>query len=129
MRRLWAIDDMFSLPLREIQEMGFSVQDRKDLEVAFDEVVDPYWIDGTTAFIKIQGVLSRQWSFETWLMGGLPTGYLQSVFQKAASSADVDRIVLLFDSPGGEVSGLSEFAQVIRDCTKPVHAHISGHCT
>lgn len=129
MRRLWAIDDMYSLPLREIQEMSFSVQDRKDLEVAFDEVVDPYWIDGSTAFIKIQGVLSRQWSFETWLMGGLPTGYLQSVFQKAASSADVDRIVLLFDSPGGEVSGLSEFAQVIRDCPKAVHAHISGHCT
>ena len=25
MRRLWAIDDMCSLPLREIQEMSFSV--------------------------------------------------------------------------------------------------------
>ncbi len=41
----------------------------------------------------------------------------------------VEKIQLYFDSPGGEVSGLSEFAQVIRTSPKPVHAHISGHCT
>jgi ClpP class serine protease len=129
MRGLWAIDTAYSSDLSAVQDMSFSVQDRKDLETAFEEMESPYWVEGSTAYIKIQGVLSRQWTFETWLLGGLPTGYLQHVFQQAAADAAVSQIMLYVDSPGGEVSGLSEFAQIIRECPKAVHAHISGHCT
>lgn len=129
MRGLWAIDTTCSTDLAAIQTMNYSVQDRKDLETVFEEVAAPYWIEGNTAYIKIHGVLSRQWSFETWLLGGLPTGYLQHVFGQAVADPAVEKIQLYFDSPGGEVSGLSEFAQVIRTSPKPVHAHISGHCT
>ena len=129
MRGLWAIDTTYSRDLSAVHDMTYSVQDRKDLETAFEEVSAPYWIEGDTAFIKIQGVLSRQWSFETWLLGGLPTGYLQHVFGQAVADPSVAKIQLYFDSPGGEVSGLSEFAQAIRTSPKPVSAHISGHCT
>ncbi len=60
MRGLWAIDTTYSTDLAAIQTMNYSVQDRKDLETAFEEVAAPYWIEGKTACIKLQGVLSRQ---------------------------------------------------------------------
>ncbi len=129
MNRLYAVDEYIREELKSIGEMQFSASDRRDLETAFEELIEPYWIEGSTAYIKIQGILSRRWTFETWLLGGMPTGYLQHVFQKAEADNSVENIMLFFDSPGGEVSGLSEFAESIRESGKPVHAHISGHCT
>ena len=129
MTRLFAIDDQYTEELKSIQEMKFTAQDRRDLETAFEELTEPYWVSGSTAYIKVRGPLCKRWSFETWLLGGYPTPYLQHIFQKAEADSQVEQIMLLVDSPGGEVSGLSEFAQVVRECSKPVHAHISGHCT
>ena len=54
MRQIWAIDSSYSEQLRAIQDMPVSVQDRKDLEVAFDEISNPWWIEGSAAYIKIQ---------------------------------------------------------------------------
>mgnify|MGYP002628192754 CR=1 FL=1 len=45
----------------------------------------------------------------------------------ALASADVVRIVMLFDSPGGVVSGLGEAAETLRASTKPITAYITGN--
>jgi ClpP class serine protease len=49
-------------------------------------------------------------------------------FRVAEDSADVERHVLLVDSPGGVVSGLGEAAEGLRASTKPVLAFVTGNC-
>lgn len=45
----------------------------------------------------------------------------------AEASADVQRIVLLVDSPGGVVSGLGEAASALRAVSKPITAFVTGN--
>ena len=45
----------------------------------------------------------------------------------AVASADVERIVMLYDSPGGVVSGLGEAAEMLRASSKPITAFITGN--
>lgn len=47
-------------------------------------------------------------------------------FRVAEASQDVERIVLLVDSPGGVVSGLGEAADAIRGAAKPVISYVTG---
>lgn len=47
-------------------------------------------------------------------------------FRVAQAAEDVERIVMLVDSPGGVVSGLGEAADVIRGSAKPVTAYVTG---
>lgn len=129
MNPLWAIDSWYADQIHEIRNMQFSAQDRKDLEAAFQRIEKPYWVEGETGYLKIQGVLTKYWTFETWLLGGYPVPYLHQLFSEFEQDPEISSIVLLFDSPGGEVSGLGEFAEVIRGSGKPVKAHVSGMCT
>jgi ClpP class serine protease len=48
-------------------------------------------------------------------------------FRVAQASSAVDRIVMLFDTPGGVVSGLGEAADAIRSSEKPVIAFVTGY--
>jgi signal peptide peptidase SppA len=77
-----------------------------------------------TAIIPVQGVLSK----------GGPAWYgsnyedIAAAVEKAAADPSVSRIVLAVDSPGGEVIGLPETAQVVAQAArqKPVSAIVEG---
>lgn len=58
--------------------------------------------------------------------GGIGLDAIMRDFRAAERSAQVERIVMLFDSPGGVVSGLGEAAEAIRGASKPVIAHVTG---
>lgn len=75
------------------------------------------------AVIPIEGVLTKDCS---WC--GTTYGSIADAAEGAASDPKVKRIVLAVDSPGGEVTGLPETAEVIRRAAnvKPVHAVVEG---
>lgn len=58
--------------------------------------------------------------------GGTSLDALSHDLRVAEASADVERIVLLIDSPGGVVSHVGEAADMLRASTKPVTAFVTG---
>jgi signal peptide peptidase SppA len=75
------------------------------------------------AVIPVQGSLGNDafWSDTTY-------AFVQDAVEKAANDPQIGEIILLVDSPGGEVTGLPETADVINAATKKktVTAVISG---
>lgn len=78
--------------------------------------------------IPVNGVLMRQASFWSWLFDETAYEQLEKDVEAAVSDADVDAIVLLIDSPGGEVTGVAEFAKKLRALAekKPIIAYGIG---
>jgi capsid assembly protease len=73
--------------------------------------------------IPIQGVLTKDCS---WC--GTTYGSIADAAEEAVADPSVKRVVLAVDSPGGEVTGLPETAEVLRRVArvKPVHAVVEG---
>lgn len=88
----------------------------------------PIQIEDKTAVIAFHGAVTKKFSFWSWLFGGTSYDWLNAALTIAEKSSKVEKIILSFDSPGGEVNGTSEFADRIKSCNKPITAHVSGRC-
>jgi signal peptide peptidase SppA len=80
--------------------------------------------ENKVAIIPIQGVLTSDGP--SWY--GTNYGTISDAAEKAAADPSVKRIVLSVDSPGGEVVGLPETANIIAQAAKikPVSAMVEG---
>lgn len=80
------------------------------------------------AVLHITGPLFRYANLFTALSGATSYDMLAKDFAKAADDARIDAIVLNIDSPGGEASGVSEFAEMIFSARgkKPIVAYVGG---
>lgn len=82
------------------------------------------------ALIPIDGVLYRADDLDWQVQGYGASTYarIAADVQAALDSSEVHAILLVVDSPGGQVSGMQECAELIRaaDARKPVWAHIDG---
>ena len=76
------------------------------------------------AIIPIEGVLTKDGP--AWYGSNYDT--ISKAIETAAADPDVKHIVLSVDSPGGEVTGLPETAQVVAEAAKvkPVTAMVTG---
>lgn len=83
--------------------------------------------DGT-AVINVRGPLFRYRSIFTWLLGGTSMEQLALDFQAAMDDPAIRRVVLAVDSPGGQIDGIHEMANMIRNAhaAKPVTAYVDG---
>jgi signal peptide peptidase SppA len=77
-----------------------------------------------TAVIPIIGPIAKDEWIEYW--GGTSSLTAQARIQAARRDPNVDSILLLVDSPGGEVAGTEELANEVAAAARemPVHAHI-----
>jgi ClpP class serine protease len=76
------------------------------------------------AQINIIGSLFRYANIFTRISGGASVEGIQSELDEAIDDPSVKSILLNIDSPGGQVSGISDLAQSIRNSAKPVVAFI-----
>jgi len=83
--------------------------------------------DGS-AVIPVLGPIFPRATMINSSAGGTSLDGIMRDFRVAQSNPDVEQIVMLFDSPGGIVSGLGEAAEAIRASTKPVVAFVTGQC-
>lgn len=78
---------------------------------------------GSTAIVPLTGVITSD-SLLAWIFGGTNPDIFANVLEQEVRSASVDRVVMLVDSPGGEVSLITETAARIRRLrgSKPIIA-------
>lgn len=82
------------------------------------------------AVIPVVGPLFRYANLMTAICGATSYEILAQDFNKALNTPNVRAIVLDIDSPGGEVNGCSELADMIYNARgqKPIIAYASGSC-
>ncbi len=73
----------------------------------------PYEIINGVAVINISGVLTKTFSFFSWLFGGSSMQQIGDIFRAAISDPQVQSVLLVIDSPGGTVDGTQELADLI----------------
>lgn len=81
-----------------------------------------------TAVLDIQGPLFRYRSIWTWLLGGTAVEDTAIGLHAALDDPAVNSIVLAINSPGGQIDGINELANMIRaaNTQKPVTAYVEG---
>lgn len=86
-------------------------------------------VAGDKASISIQGVLTKKPSFIAMFFGGGNTTYseINSALAAAESDGEVKEITFDIDSPGGQINGLFETLDKIRDAKKPTRTVVSGN--
>lgn len=82
------------------------------------------------ALVPIEGPLFRRANLMTEFSGATSYDMLAQDFAAAVNDPMVNAIVLVVDSPGGEVNGASELASMIRQARntsgKPIDVYVSG---
>lgn len=95
------------------------------------EAPDNYAVAGDTAQINVLGVLSARPSFLLWLLGYEQTTYadIQGALAAAASDSNVQRVVMVVDSPGGTVDGLFDTLAALEAFGKPIAVTAACACS
>lgn len=81
-----------------------------------------------TATIRIHGVIEHADPFLAYCFGLVSPARIQAALERYRERADVARVWLSIDSPGGAVNGLNALCEYIRKYPKPVFAIVSGEC-
>ncbi len=89
-----------------------------DIEAYRNAEMSEYTMYGTSAVIQVTGPLTYKYDWYTYWSDGSSYQGLSLKFAEAERNPDCKRIVLVFDTPGGEVVGLPEFAKQIRIAAK-----------
>lgn len=82
--------------------------------------------DEKTAVIPISGPIFRHANMFTQISGATSIEVLAKDFQAAIDNDAIESVVLDVDSPGGQVTGISEMAAIIKAADKPVTAYVGG---
>lgn len=78
------------------------------------------------AVIPIEGPMFRRANLMTAFSGASSYDVMALDLAQALADPMVDAVLLNIDSPGGEVNGASELAQMIASADKPVWAYVGG---
>jgi capsid assembly protease len=80
------------------------------------------------AVVDIRGPLFRYRSIWTWLLGGTAVEDTAVGLHAALDDPTIRSIVLAINSPGGQIDGINELANMIRaaNAQKPVTAYVDG---
>lgn len=78
------------------------------------------------AVLPIHGPIFPRANLFTEISGATSIDRLTAAFREARADKDIAGIVLDIDSPGGAVTGVSEFAAMVRASSKPVVAYAGG---
>jgi signal peptide peptidase SppA len=85
-----------------------------------------YCIKGSTAIIKIEGPIFRYPCFEMWWSGGVCIEDLANALERSRNDISIKQVLFYVNSPGGEVDGTPEFADMINKFPKPTYAYVSS---
>jgi capsid assembly protease len=77
------------------------------------------------ALLPVSGPIFRYANIFTEISGGTSVEVLATDFRAALDDPDIRGIVLEIDSPGGQINGISEFADQVAAAGKPTVAYIS----
>lgn len=126
-RTLWLSEQSALLPMLRKATTASEQDDGNQQRVPepFDSPL--YTVENGVAVISIRGVIVRECSaLDAWVFGLCSSSQICEAVAAAEVDASVSHIFLDIDSPGGEVCGTPECADVIGACKKPVGAWSGG---
>lgn len=120
----WLLDDEVLQTLNSLELSQFSPTDAQQSNFEARAAAQAPNVQGKTAVIPVQGVLTPQPDMLAFIFGGGNTTYgeIQTALAEANADPAVSDIQLDIDSPGGNASGLFETADAIAASAKPVRA-------
>jgi ClpP class serine protease len=83
-------------------------------------------IKGGVGSLFINGPIIPRSSFLSELFGLTSVESLSEEFQKLEANEKIKNILLVLDTPGGAVNGISDFAKLISASQKPITAYVLG---
>lgn len=123
---IWrAVSDGVALPRPRSQDRFDDAQDDAEAGGANDIPVT-----GFTRVIPVFGILGKHLDSMEMDCGGCSVDKVSALLSAADKDPECERIVLVFHSPGGTVTGIPELAAKIKDIgtRKPVIAYTDGMC-
>lgn len=103
------------MPLEQVRA-SFKVQLEDEDE---DEDSSGLRVEDGLALIDVFGTISPRISILSQFSGGTSTANLEQQLRAADMNSEVQKVVLLIDSPGGNATGVDEVFRTIRSLTKP----------
>lgn len=85
-------------------------------------------VAGDTAVINVSGVLTKAFTFMTWIFGGTAYDDISGALALAERDDEIQRIKINMNSGGGQVSGLFDLIAQMQTMTKPIECFVSGMC-
>lgn len=87
--------------------------------------------EGSTAHIRVEGILTKNRDLFAWFLYGANTSYRE--FQQALAVVEADQgvtdVLYHFDTPGGAVDGLFDALAAMEACSKPQRAVAEQACS
>lgn len=133
-----ALADLLAIAAREEsnRELAASIRTERDTRMQAVLTTDGRPLDGTrdvqvrdgVALVPVMGPIFRHSNLFTEWSGGATIETLSRDFATALNAPGVRAIVLHIDSPGGEITGVAQFAAQVYAArgTKPVVAYVDG---
>ena len=128
----WALAEGFQGALAAIAHGEFAVITPEQAEAAADlgeRVLGSQYsfVAADVGTLRVTGPLMPRASFISRLLGWASTDELMQEFSALEQDPNVKRIAVVFDTPGGAVTGTSEFSALISGCDKPTTAYVYGN--
>ena len=85
-------------------------------------------VSGNVATINISGVLTKSFTFMTYLMGGTSYDDIGGALALVENDPEITEINVNMNSGGGQVAGLFGLIDQMQAMTKPLNGYVSGMC-
>lgn len=120
---MWFLQQSHFIIMQEARRNGFveTAEHRLEIEAKGFGPERISAVKGSVATINITGILTQEPDIMAMLFGGGNTTYPEIIGALAAADVDPDvkEISIFIDSPGGEVAGMFQAMDALRDTQKP----------
>jgi signal peptide peptidase SppA len=96
----------------------------EDKEYKYED--EMYEVNGSMATMPVYGKMFPRANMMTRLSGGTSTRKLGRAIDEVEEREDIDRVMMVFDSPGGSIQGLTNTARKIRNMETDTVAFAEG---
>ncbi len=131
-RPAWAIEEASARSyIDQLEAFGDTVLTRPESAYSDGEGESrPYDVQRGVAILSLSGPLTKADTCASWYFGGTSTATFRRKLRRAENDPQVKKILLVIDSPGGEVDGTSDLAEDVSriNAKKPVVAFASDLC-
>lgn len=117
---------------RELSEEDRPVFHKAEMKKAMDEFGDQIegsnysFIKGNTGFLSVDGPIIPKATMFSEISGLTSIDILSSEFKALEDNSEVENIVLIMDTPGGVITGISEFASLVKASPKKTIGYVFG---
>jgi len=122
-----AIEGMEHKDVLEAAQVEDATKNRgvlEDKEYKYED--DMYEVNGSMATMPVYGKMFPRANMMTRLSGGTSTRKLGRAIDEVEEREDIDKVMMVFDSPGGSIQGLTNTASKIRNMETETVAFAEG---